>query len=63
MCNKAVDTYPSTIKFVLECFITQESVIKWLIYIFFIFDFIPDRYETQGMCDRVVSEDPFFNCI
>ena len=26
---------------------------------FFVFDFIPDRYRTQKMCDRVVSEDPF----
>ena len=24
ICDKAVDTYPSTIKFVLECFMTQE---------------------------------------
>ena len=24
MCDKAVDTYPSTIKFVPECFMTQE---------------------------------------
>ena len=26
---------------------------------FFVFDFIPDRYKTQKTCDRVVSEDPF----
>ena len=26
---------------------------------FFVFDFISDRYKTQEMCDRVVSEDPF----
>ena len=25
----------------------------------FVFDSIPDRYKTQKMCDRVVSEDPF----
>ena len=24
MCDKAVDTYPSTIKFVPECFMTRE---------------------------------------
>ena len=26
---------------------------------FFVFNFISDRYKTQEMCDRVVSEDPF----
>ena len=26
---------------------------------FFVFDSIPDRYKTQEMCDRVVSEDPY----
>ena len=26
---------------------------------FFVFDCIPDRYKTQEMCDRVVSEDHF----
>ena len=25
---------------------------------FFVFGFIPNRYKTQEMCDRVVSEDP-----
>ena len=26
---------------------------------FFVLDSIPDRYKTQEMCDRVVSQDPF----
>ena len=26
---------------------------------FFIFDCIPDQYETEEMCDRVFSKDPF----
>ena len=26
---------------------------------FFLFGSIPDRYETQEMCDRAVSDDPF----
>ena len=25
----------------------------------FVFDYIPDWYKTQEMCDRVVSEDSF----
>ena len=32
---------------------------KQLIDVFFVFDSIPDRYKTQEMYDRVVSEDPF----
>ena len=28
MCDKAVDTYPSTINFVSECFMTQEMCNK-----------------------------------
>ena len=26
---------------------------------FFVFDFIPNKYKTQEMCYGVVSEDPF----
>ena len=28
-------------------------------YVFFVFDSIPDCHKTQEMCDKVVSEDPF----
>ena len=59
MCDKTVNTYPSTIKFVRESFITQKCVIKQLIDIFFVFDSISHQYKTPKMCDRVVSEDPF----
>ena len=34
MCAKAINTYPSTIKFVAECFMTQKCVIKQLINVF-----------------------------
>ena len=34
MCDKAVDTYPSTIKFVPECFMTQEMCEIHLIDVF-----------------------------
>ena len=37
----------------------KKYVIKLLMDVFFVFDFIPDRYETQEVCDSVVSEDPF----
>ena len=36
MCNKAVNTYTSSIKIVSECLMTQEIVIKQLIDAFFI---------------------------
>ena len=32
---------------------------KQLIDVFFVFDSILDRYKTQEISDRVVSEDPF----
>ena len=57
MCDKAVSTYPSTIKFVSELIMTQGMCSKAVN--FFVFDSIPDRYKTQEMCDRAVSEDPF----
>ena len=30
---------------------------------FFVLDSIPDWYNTQEMCGKVISEDTFFNCI
>ena len=61
MCDKVVNTYPSTIKFVPEFFMIQmiemcdEAVNSW----FFLVDSISDWYKTQEMCDRSVSDDPF----
>ena len=28
-----------------------------------VFNHIHDQYQSQGMCDRVISEDPFFHGI
>ena len=36
------DPYPSTTKFVPECFMTQEMCNKAVNRCFFVFDFIPD---------------------
>ena len=58
MCDKAVSTYPSTIKFIPECFTTQKICHKVVNICFFVFDCIPDQYKTQEMCDTVASEDP-----
>ena len=35
MCDKAVSTYPSTIKFVSDCFMTQEMCDKAVVRGFF----------------------------
>ena len=60
MCDKTVNTYPSTIKFVPECFMIQEMCNKAVNRCFIVSDSIPDQYDlykTQEMCDRVVSEN------
>ena len=59
MWDKAVDTYPSTIKFVPECFMTQEMGDKAVNRYYFVFNSIYDRYKSQKICDKDVSEDPF----
>ena len=53
MCEKAVDSYPSTIKFVPECIMTQEMCNKAANRYYFVFNSIPDRYKTQEICDKV----------
>ena len=60
MCDEAVDTHPSTIKFVPECYRTQEMCYKAVNKCFFVLDSILDRFKTQELYDRVVSEDLFF---
>ena len=60
---KLSNTHPSTIKFVPECFMTEEMCDKAVNRRLFVFDSIPDLYKSQEMCDRVVSEDPFLNSI
>ena len=36
----------------------KKCVMKLLINLFMFF-YIPDRYKTQEMCDRIISDDPF----
>ena len=52
MCDKTVNTYPSTIKFVPEFFMTQEMCDKAVNRCFFVFDSIS---ETPKMCDKAVD--------
>ena len=50
MCNKAVDAYPSVIKFVLDWYKTQEMRGKVVSKNPFILKYYLDRYKTQKMC-------------
>ena len=59
MCDKAWNTYPSTIKFVSECFMTQEMCNKAVNICFFVFVSISNQYKTEEMCHSVISEGPF----
>ena len=48
MCDEA-DTYPSTIKFVLECYKTKRMCHRAIYRCFFVFDSISDKYKIQEM--------------
>ena len=50
MFDKAVDTHSSTIKYVSECYKTQEMRYKVVHRCFFVVDSIPDQYTTQEKC-------------
>ena len=58
MCDKAVDTHPSTIQFVSECCKTQKMCYKAVNRCFFVFDSIPDQNKTEIFV-IVVSLYPF----
>ena len=51
MCDKAVDTHNSTVKYVLECYKSQEMCYEAVPRCFFVFDSVPDQYKTQEMCE------------
>ena len=42
MCDKAVNIYPSTIKFVPKCLLTKKMCDKVINTYFFAFDSVPD---------------------
>ena len=46
MCDKAVNTYPSTIEYVPYCYKTQLMYDKAVNRCFFVFYSIPDWYKT-----------------
>ena len=59
MCDKAINTYHSTIQFVPDCYKTQEMCDQTVNKCFLAFAYIPDQYKNQEMCDRAISEDAF----
>ena len=57
MCDKAVNTYPSTIRFVPEYLMTQEMCDKAVNRCFFVFVSIPNQYKPQEMYSSIICED------
>ena len=49
MCDKAVDIYPSAIKFIPECHKTQKLYDKGVDTCPFVLDSVPDQYRTQKL--------------
>lgn len=47
LCDKAVDTYPSTIKFVPECFYAWKRCDSAVDTSLFVFDSVSDGYKNQ----------------
>ena len=59
MCNKAVNTNPFTIRFVLDQNKTQEMSNKSVNPCFSVFHSVLGQYKAQKMCDRAVYENPY----
>ena len=57
MCNKAVGTHPSAIKFVLEYYKSHEICDKAVDTCPFDTDSVSDQYMSQKMCDTVVFKE------
>ena len=59
MYDKTVDTHPSTIQSVPECYKTHSTYYEGVHRCLFIFVSFPDQYESQKLCDLAVSFYPF----
>ena len=55
MSDRAVSTYPSTIKFVSECFMTQKMCDRVAPEDHFLIVYCPDKYITQRIYDEAVG--------
>ena len=59
MRNNVDNTYPSTMRFVLEYYKTQKMSDSLVIFCAFLFDSVPNLFKTKEMYKRVASEDFF----
>ena len=55
MCNEAVDNYSHVLNWFLNAITLKKGGCCKAVRMFFIFDSIPAQYETQEICDIVVS--------
>ena len=46
MCNKAINTSPSTIQFAPECYESQKVCVKAVDTCSFVLNSVPDQYKT-----------------
>ena len=57
-CHKTQEMYDkvANAKLSTKLFLNALRLKKYLMKLFFAFDFVPDWYQTQEICDRVFSE-------
>ena len=58
MCIKTVEEDPSNLRYVPDCFKTQEMCDATVAHNLYKFRFISGQYKTQGMCIKVVRMYP-----
>ena len=56
MCNKAVDNYAHALKFVPDCYMTQEMCDKVVNTDSSTIQFVPQCYKTQKICDKAFNK-------
>ena len=59
MCIKAVDNYPSTIKYVPDWYKTQEICIRAVDDNPSTIKYVPDWIKIQEMCNKIISKNSF----
>ena len=55
MCDKAVDTHPTTIKYIPECYKTQDMCYKAVHRCFLLFDSIPSILFDSKKLKKYIS--------
>ena len=56
MCDEAIGTRLSTIKFIFECYKTHEMCYKAVYRCFYVFYSLPDQYKSQIICDEADND-------